>query len=91
MPWPASVIPVGQVWYCWPKAILLWHSVHLNFNDFFVSIRFDVAGAGACLKRYSDPSFYKTELASTETKKAKREKKSRKIKVKFKRAIRYHQ
>eukprot|EP00268_Persea_americana_P038206 TRINITY_DN37823_c3_g1_i1.p1 TRINITY_DN37823_c3_g1~~TRINITY_DN37823_c3_g1_i1.p1 ORF type:complete len:1944 (-),score=476.32 TRINITY_DN37823_c3_g1_i1:482-6313(-) len=46
----------------------------------FLLDKFDVAGAGACLKRYSDPSFYKTELASTEMKKAKREKKSRKIK-----------
>lgn len=27
--------------------------------------RFDVAGAGASLKRYSDPSFFKTEHAST--------------------------
>jgi hypothetical protein len=26
--------------------------------------RFDVAGAGASLKRYSDPSFFKTEHAS---------------------------
>lgn len=29
------------------------------------SFRFDVAGAGACLKKYSDPSFFKMEFASS--------------------------
>ena len=29
------------------------------------SDRFDVAGAGACLKRYTDPSFFKVEAASS--------------------------
>lgn len=45
--------------------------------------RFDVAGAGACLKRYTDPSFFKAEsafpgIASLEFQ---REKKPRKVKV----------
>lgn len=34
--------------------------------------RFDVAGAGACLKRYTDPSFFRTEWASSELMKAER-------------------
>ncbi|ERM95585.1 protein SCAR2 isoform X1 [Amborella trichopoda] len=32
----------------------------------FLLDRFDVAGAGTCLKRYSDPSFFKTHLATSE-------------------------
>lgn len=45
--------------------------------------RFDIAGAGACLKRYSDPSFFKSELAFSGTVKleVQREKKIRKGKV----------
>lgn len=31
----------------------------------FMLDKFDVAGAGACLKRYSDPSFFKVDYAST--------------------------
>ncbi|KAF3787394.1 SCAR2 protein [Nymphaea thermarum] len=31
----------------------------------FLLDKFDIAGAGACLKRYSDPSFFKMELASS--------------------------
>lgn len=48
------------------------------------SFRFDVAGAGACLKRYSDPSFFKMELPSSRMLEVElpREKKARKIKVK---------
>lgn len=47
------------------------------------SYRFDVAGAGACLKRYTDPSFFKVEAASstTATAEVQREKKNRKMKV----------
>lgn len=47
------------------------------------SIRFDVAGAGACLKRYTDPSFFKMEAASSGmgTVEIQREKKNRKVKV----------
>ncbi|XP_021908408.1 protein SCAR2 isoform X1 [Carica papaya] len=46
--------------------------------------KFDVAGAGACLKRYTDPSFFKIELASSRitTVEVQREKKSRKVKKK---------
>lgn len=45
--------------------------------------RFDVAGAGACLKRYTDPSFFKVEVSSYEmmNAEAQRDKKIRKIKV----------
>ncbi|XP_072996293.1 uncharacterized protein [Typha latifolia] len=31
----------------------------------FMLDKFDIAGAGACLKRFSDPSFFKTNLASS--------------------------
>ncbi|XP_026663201.2 SCAR-like protein 1 isoform X2 [Phoenix dactylifera] len=50
----------------------------------FTLDKFDVAGAGACLKRYSDPSFFKVVLASSgmlETE-LPREKKARKTKKK---------
>jgi hypothetical protein len=46
--------------------------------------RFDVAGAGACLKRYTDPSFFRTEWASSELMKAERaqrDKRARREKV----------
>ncbi|XP_074559570.1 uncharacterized protein LOC141815523 [Curcuma longa] len=45
----------------------------------FILDKFDTAGAGACLKRYSDPSFFKTELVSSSLMEAEkpREKKSR--------------
>ena len=46
------------------------------------SNRFDVAGAGACLKRYTDPSFFKVEAASSgKATEVQREKKNRKVKV----------
>ncbi|XP_025633881.1 protein SCAR2 isoform X2 [Arachis hypogaea] len=50
----------------------------------FLLDKFDVAGAGACLKRYTDPSFFKMESASFETKMVEvhREKRIRKIKKK---------
>ncbi|XP_064964826.1 SCAR-like protein 1 [Musa acuminata AAA Group] len=50
----------------------------------FTLDKFDTAGAGACLKRYSDPSFFKMELVSSglvETE-IPREKKSRKMRKK---------
>ena len=43
-----------------------------------------MAGAGACLKRYTDPSFFKLEWASSELMKAQRaqrDKKARREKV----------
>ncbi|KAL5550694.1 hypothetical protein UlMin_000870 [Ulmus minor] len=47
----------------------------------FLLDKFDVAGAGACLKRYTDPSFFKVEAASGIGKvEIQREKKSRKVK-----------
>ncbi|RWW21484.1 hypothetical protein BHE74_00003036 [Ensete ventricosum] len=52
---------------------------------FLLSEWFDTAGAGACLKRYSDPSFFKMELVSSglvETEMP-REKKSRKMRVRY--------
>ncbi|XP_042512258.1 protein SCAR2-like isoform X2 [Macadamia integrifolia] len=50
----------------------------------FLLDKFDVAGAGACLKRYSDPSFFKAEFTSSETMEPNvhREKKPRKVKKK---------
>ena len=50
---------------------------------FFFQNRFDIAGAGACLKRYTDPSFFKAESASSRIVKSEvhREKKIRKGKV----------
>ncbi|XP_018506643.2 protein SCAR2 isoform X2 [Pyrus x bretschneideri] len=48
----------------------------------FLLDKFDVAGAGACLKRYTDPSFFKVESASSITVEMQREKKTRKVKKK---------
>ncbi|XP_076938053.1 uncharacterized protein LOC143606029 [Bidens hawaiensis] len=50
----------------------------------FLLDKFDVAGAGACLKRYTDPSFYNVEVSSYEmmNAEAQRDKKIRKIKKK---------
>ncbi|KAK1351549.1 hypothetical protein POM88_054236 [Heracleum sosnowskyi] len=49
----------------------------------FLLDKFDVAGAGACLKRYTDPSFFKVEpssygLSTAEIQKEKRSRKSKK-------------
>ncbi|KAL9374463.1 hypothetical protein Peur_034083 [Populus x canadensis] len=48
----------------------------------FLLDKFDVAGAGACLMRYTDPSFFKVEAASSgiATVEVQREKKNRKKK-----------
>ncbi|KAH6798280.1 SCAR-like protein 2 [Perilla frutescens var. hirtella] len=48
----------------------------------FLLDKFDVAGAGACLKRYTDPSFFKVEASATANANVKREKKIRKAKKK---------
>ncbi|XP_030927979.1 protein SCAR2 [Quercus lobata] len=49
----------------------------------FLLDKFDVAGAGACLKRYTDPSFFKVEAASSgKATEVQREKKNRKVKKK---------
>nr|XP_043635685.1 protein SCAR2-like [Erigeron canadensis] len=50
----------------------------------FLLDKFDVAGAGACLKRYTDPSFYKVETSPYEMMngEAQRDKKARKAKKK---------
>ncbi|OVA12687.1 WH2 domain [Macleaya cordata] len=50
----------------------------------FLLDKFDIGGVGACLKRYSDPSFFKAELTSSASTKAEsqREKKARKIRRK---------
>ncbi|KAH7866253.1 hypothetical protein Vadar_017689 [Vaccinium darrowii] len=50
----------------------------------FLLDKFDVAGAGACLKRYTDPSFFKVDSSSSGMTKAEvhREKKTRKAKKK---------
>ncbi|CAN1134343.1 Protein SCAR2, partial [Linum perenne] len=44
--------------------------------------KFDVAGAGACLKRYTDPSIFKIEATSSTRMEFQREKKAQKIKKK---------
>ncbi|XP_057536203.1 uncharacterized protein LOC130814165 isoform X2 [Amaranthus tricolor] len=48
----------------------------------FLLDKFDVAGAGACLKRFTDPSFFKTEstLLSGRKLEGQREKKTRRVK-----------
>ena len=53
------------------------------YIDGLTCLRFDVAGAGACLKRYTDPSFFKTESISSNDRKpeGQREKKTRRVKV----------
>ncbi|QCE03222.1 WAS protein family [Vigna unguiculata] len=50
----------------------------------FLLDKFDVAGAGACLKRYTDPSFFKIESTSpvNATIEVQREKRIRKVKLK---------
>ncbi|KAK7294786.1 hypothetical protein RJT34_17682 [Clitoria ternatea] len=49
----------------------------------FLLDKFDVAGAGACLKRYTDPSFFKVESVSSGTATVvHREKRIRKVKQK---------
>ncbi|KAL6534485.1 hypothetical protein OROHE_013410 [Orobanche hederae] len=48
----------------------------------FLLDKFDIAGAGACLKRYTDPSFFKIETSGMTTADIPREKKIRKAKKK---------
>ena len=36
-----------------------------SYETYVASNRFDVAGAGACLKRYTDPSFFKVDSSSS--------------------------
>ncbi|KAL3617431.1 hypothetical protein CASFOL_037752 [Castilleja foliolosa] len=48
----------------------------------FILDKFDVAGAGACLKRYTDPSFFKVENSEMTMADVPREKKIRKAKKK---------
>ncbi|KAL3830240.1 hypothetical protein ACJIZ3_019042 [Penstemon smallii] len=48
----------------------------------FLLDKFDVAGAGACLKRYTDPSFFKVETSEMTSTDIQREKKIRKAKKK---------
>lgn len=48
----------------------------------FLLDKFDVAGAGACLKRYTDPSFYKVEITDMSNANMQREKKILKAKRK---------
>ncbi|KAG6437037.1 hypothetical protein SASPL_101944 [Salvia splendens] len=48
----------------------------------FLLDKFDIAGAGACLKRYTDPSFFKVETSEITGADIQREKKIRKAKKK---------
>lgn len=52
-----------------------------NILNNVIEFRFDVAGAGACLKRYTDPSFFKVETSAMTRSDVQREKKIRKAKV----------
>lgn len=72
--------------FCFCKFDIKWHSCCTEKKKYYIyvdSYRFDVAGAGACLKRYTDPSFFKVEAASSgiATVEVQREKKIRKVKV----------
>lgn len=52
--------------------------------NLFLWLRYDRAGNGACLKRYSDPSYFRRAWATSEPEKAQqiqKEKKLKKIKV----------
>ncbi|KAJ7516478.1 hypothetical protein O6H91_22G059800 [Diphasiastrum complanatum] len=54
----------------------------------FLLDKFDVGGAEACLKRYTDPSFFKRQWASTELTKAEKAQRERKARRGKKKAIR---
>ncbi|EXB74344.1 hypothetical protein L484_001553 [Morus notabilis] len=62
---------------------LIFSNLLLETLFLVVLLRFDVAGAGTCLKRYTDPSFFKIEAASSliATVEIQREKKNRKVKI----------
>jgi hypothetical protein len=46
---------------------------HSRFNVWLAGSRFDGAGAGACVKRYTDPSIFMKIWADSELKKAEQE------------------
>jgi hypothetical protein len=46
---------------------------HSRFNIWLAGSRFDGAGAGACVKRYTDPSIFMKIWADSELKKAEQE------------------
>lgn len=55
-----------------------------NNQNFLWLLRFDHKGAGACLKKYSDPSHFRREWCASElgkTENSQREKKVQKAKV----------
>jgi len=61
--------------------MLRWHSFSRSeesYDVFLDFLRFDVAGAGACLTRYTDPSFFRVEASVDEVQ---RERKVRRFKV----------
>ncbi|KAL5989658.1 hypothetical protein ACLOJK_010551 [Asimina triloba] len=53
----------------------------------FLLDKFDTAGAGVCLKRYSDPSFFKTFWANSELASAEKSKRDRKTYKSKKKAV----
>ncbi|KAF9597747.1 hypothetical protein IFM89_021234 [Coptis chinensis] len=73
-----SVIPQGDL----PRFVMDSYEECRGPPRLFLLDKFDIAGAGACLKRYSDPSFFKAEFDSTEAAKEelKREKITHKVK-----------
>ncbi|KAM0950514.1 putative WH2 domain, SCAR/WAVE family protein [Dioscorea sansibarensis] len=78
--WNQNLITGGDM----PRFILDSYEECRGPPRLFTLDKFDVAGAGACLKRYSDPSFFKTNSVSSDKieKEVQIEKKSRKIKKK---------
>ncbi|KAJ0975528.1 hypothetical protein J5N97_017493 [Dioscorea zingiberensis] len=78
--WNQNLIAGGDM----PRFILDSYEECRGPPRLFTLDKFDIAGAGACLKRYSDPSFFKTNLASSDKMEAElqMEKRSRKIKKK---------
>ncbi|KAJ0691525.1 putative SCAR/WAVE family protein [Helianthus annuus] len=75
-----NIITKGDI----PRFVMDSYEECRGLPQLFLLDKFDVAGAGACLKRYTDPSIYKVEAPSYEMTKAEtqRGKKIRKSKKK---------
>ncbi|KAJ4845685.1 hypothetical protein Tsubulata_035268 [Turnera subulata] len=77
---PSSMVTRGDL----PRFVMDSYEECRGPPRLFLLDKFDVAGAGACLKRYTDPSFFKVEAASSivPSVEVQREKKIRKVKKK---------
>lgn len=51
----------------------------MNKHNIVFFLRFDNSGAGACMKRYSDPSYFKRASASSEPVKAEKIQRKKKV------------